>query len=191
MRPALTAAALVTLLASPVAAGPDFVSGDRRMQPFAASDGRAELQPMDDIVFAFDSVALVPAAQAQLASAARWLELHPDYRLIVEGRTDSIGPAAYNQDLAERRGTIVRNHLVACGVTADRIVIAVYGENTARPRPDPLDRRVVMFATRAPLSEVVSAELDRHAIEMQWTRSGARYRETRGITPVASLEARR
>ncbi len=70
-------------------------------------------------------------------------------------------------------------------------MLAIYGENTARRWPDPLDRRAVMFATAAPLAQVVSAELDRDAIEMLWTRNGTRFRETRGITPIAAIEPRR
>jgi len=187
MRAVFPAVSAALLCAGTAIAGPDFVAPDR-MHPLAASDGRAELQPMDDVVFAYDSAALVPAAQAQIASAANWLRRHPDHRLIVEGRADSSGPAPYNQDLAGHRAVMVRNHLIGSGIAPDRIVLAVYGENAARPRPDPLDRRVVMFASTAPLAQVVSAELDRHAIEMVWTRNGTRFRETRGITPIAAIE---
>jgi hypothetical protein len=178
--------ALAMVLAGSAFAGPDFETADRS-QPLAASDGRSVQQPLDDIVFAFDSAALSPDAQAQLVAAAKWLEVHPHHRLVVEGYADSSGPAPYNEDLATRRARIARNHLIACGVPADRIVVAVYGENRARQRPDPLDRRVVMFASEAPLSQVVSAELDRDAIELSWTRTGSVYRETRGITPIATL----
>jgi OmpA family len=187
MTPRVLVAPLATLLAAGSAlAGPDFVTADRN-QPLAASDAHNVQQPLDDVVFAFDSAALVPTAQAQLASAARWLEVHPSHRVVLEGYADSSGPSTYNQDLATRRTEIARNHLIAIGVAADRIVVAVYGENRARQRPDPLDRRVVMFASAAPLSEVVSAELDRDAIELSWTRNGSVYRETRGITPVAAI----
>jgi outer membrane protein OmpA-like peptidoglycan-associated protein len=185
--PAALGAALATLVATgPAFAGPDFKTADRS-QPLAASDGRSVQQPLDDVVFALDSAALSPGAQAQLVAAAKWLEVHPRHRLVLEGYADSAGPVAYNQDLATRRSQIARNHLVASGVAADRIVVAVYGENRARQRPDPLDRRVVMFASEAPVSQVVSAELDRDAIELSWTHNGTVYRETRGITPVAAI----
>jgi outer membrane protein OmpA-like peptidoglycan-associated protein len=191
MRAAGLAAALAALVATGSAfADPDFITSDRS-NPLAASDGRSEQQPMDDIVFALDAASLLPSAQAQIASAAKWLAVHPEYRLVVEGRADSSGPAAYNEDLAARRGLIVRNHVIACGVSTDRIVLAVYGENTARLSPDSLDRRVVMFATKAPLDEVVAAELDRNALELLWTRNGTRFRETRGITPIAAVVPRR
>jgi hypothetical protein len=45
----------------------------------------------------------------------------------------------------------------------------------------------MIFASEAPLSQVVAAELDRAAIELSWTRNGSVYRETRGITPVAAI----
>jgi outer membrane protein OmpA-like peptidoglycan-associated protein len=179
----------LVLAAMPAYAGPDFVTADR-MQPLAASDGRRVQQPMDDIVFALDAAALLPAAQAQIASAANWLAVHPGYRLVVEGHADSSGTLSYNADLAGRRSLIVRNHAIDCGVDPDRIVVAVYGENGARPSPDELDRRVVMFATAEPLSLVVSAELDHDALETEWTRNGTRFRETRGITPIAPITPR-
>lgn len=171
--------------AGPALAGPDFVTADRS-RPLAASDAHSVQQPLDDVVFALDSAALLPAAQVQLADAARWLAVHPDHRVVLEGYADSSGPASYNQDLATRRVEIARNHLVACGVNADRIVIAVFGEVRAHPRPDPLDRRVILFATEAPVAQVVAGELDRDAIELSWSSHRSVYRESRGISPVAS-----
>jgi outer membrane protein OmpA-like peptidoglycan-associated protein len=190
VRPVAVAAVLVATSAGPAFAGPDFVAGDRTA-PLAASDGRSEQQPMDDIVFAFDSAALLPGPQAQIARAANWLATHPAYRIVIEGYADSSGPAAYNEDLATRRGQIVRNHLVACGVAPDRILLAVFGENRARERPDELDRRVVMYASAAPIAKIISAELDRDAIEMLWTRGATRFRESRGITPLTAVATRR
>jgi hypothetical protein len=174
----------VALSATPALAGPDFVTGDRS-KPLAASDAHREQQPMDDIVFTYDGASLLPTAQAQLASAARWLELHPDDRIVLEGYADSSGPYAYNTELAARRVEIARNHLIATGVDTDRIVVAVYGEQGVHRRPHPLDRRVVMFASKAPVARLVTAELARDAIELSWTRDGARYHESRGITPSA------
>jgi outer membrane protein OmpA-like peptidoglycan-associated protein len=190
MRTACTLAAAALLAwAAPAFAGPDFVTADRT-QPLAASDGRRVQQPLDDIVFALDDAALLPSAQAQIASAARWLAVHPGYRLVVQGHADSSGTAAYNADLAARRSLIVRNHAIDCGVDPDLVVIAVYGENGARRQPDELDRRVVIFATAEPLSRVVSAELDHDAIEAVWTRGTTQFRETRGITPVGAITPR-
>lgn len=172
-------------LALPVLAGPDFFAPDRR-RPLAASDAHRELAPMDDIVFAFDQAALDPTALGQLAQVTRWLEAHPAYRLVVEGRADSSGTEAYNAALARRRAEIVKNHLVGSGIDPDRILTAVHGENGARPQPKALDRRAVMFASTAGVRQLVTAELGRDAVEVAWTHLGTRLRETRGITPVAT-----
>lgn len=48
-------------------------------------------------------------------------------RLQVEGHTDSVGDAAFNQDLSERRAAAVRDALVARGVPADRLVARGFG----------------------------------------------------------------
>ena len=182
--------ALATAVAAPALAGPDFVTADRA-SPLAASDARTEQQPMDDVVFALDAAELGPAALTQLAQVVRWLDVHPGYHLIVRGHADSSGTAGYNADLAERRARLVRNHLIGSGVDPDRIVAAVYGENGARRRPNALDRRAVMFASTAPVPQLVSAELDLDAIEVAWTHHGSQLRETRGITPVATIAGRR
>jgi outer membrane protein OmpA-like peptidoglycan-associated protein len=186
MQPIARAAlAIAVTSAAPAVAGPDFVTADRAA-PLAASDARSVQEPMDDIVFPLDVAAPSATALDQVAAVVRWLGVHPGYRVVVEGHTDSSGAANYNAALGTRRAVLVANRLIDSGVDPDRVVIAVYGENGARRRPDSLDRRVVMFATAAPLSQLISAELDRNALEVTWTHLGTRLSETRGITPIAS-----
>lgn len=192
-RSSLARAALVitfTGASVPALAGPDFVATDRA-NPLAASDARSVLEPMDDIVFPLDVATPGPTADDQVAAVVRWLEVHPGYRVVIEGHTDSTGDASYNATLGTRRAVLVANRVIDRGVDPDRVVIAVYGANGARRRPDPLDRRVVMFATAVPLSKLISAELDRNALEVTWTHRGTRLTETRGITPIATAPARR
>lgn len=186
-----TAAALVAVGgAAPALAGPDFVASDR-FGSLAASDARRLQAPSDEILFALDDAALDPIAASQLAAVVRWLDGRPGDRLVVEGRADSSGTPDHNAELAARRAQAVRNALIARGVAPDRIVIAVYGENGARRRPDAHDRRAVIYATTAPLPKVISAELDQVPLEVVWTDRGTRLRETRGITPVATIARRR
>ena len=40
---------------------------------------------------------------AQVDRATRWLSQHPEYRIVLEGHTDAIGAAHYNEDLSMRR----------------------------------------------------------------------------------------
>jgi len=186
---AAAALAAVATTAATALAGPDFVTGDRAA-PLAASDVRRIMEPADDILFALDAVDLDPIAALQLAGVARWLDGRPDDRIVVEGRADSSGSAEHNIELATQRAEIVRNHLIGAGVDPDRIVIAVYGETGARQRPEAHDRRAVVYASAAPLPQLIAAELDRDAMEVVWTHLGSRLRETRGITPVAASGAR-
>jgi hypothetical protein len=180
----------LALTAAPALAGPDFVTPDRAA-PLAASDGRSVQEPTEDIVFPLEGAEPDPTALEQIAAVVRWLDVHPGYRVVLEGHTDSSGDTSYNAALGTRRAIRVANALIDHGVASDRVVIAVYGENGARRRPDPLDRRVVMFATATPLAKLVSAELDRNALEVTWTHLGTRLTETRGITPVATARPAR
>jgi outer membrane protein OmpA-like peptidoglycan-associated protein len=188
VKAAALAPALAALLGAGTAvAGPDFTTPDRA-RPLAASEARADQAPTDELEFMYDSSALLPAAQQQLAAAAAWLARNPSYRLVVEGHADRAGTADYNQMLATRRAEIARSQLIATGVPADRIVVAVYGETRARQAPTPraLDRRVVILASKAPVAALVSTQLDADAVELSWTHDGSRFRETRGISPVTT-----
>jgi outer membrane protein OmpA-like peptidoglycan-associated protein len=51
----------------------------------------------------------------------------PAVKLEVQGHTDIIGTAAYNQDLSQRRAEAVRDYLVSRGVAADRLTAVGYG----------------------------------------------------------------
>ena len=48
--------------------------------------------------------------------------------MIVEGYTDSVGSASYNQGLSERRAEAVRRALIRAGVEPTRIVAQGYGK---------------------------------------------------------------
>ncbi len=177
------AVALTVGTVAPALAGPDFGTDDR-VGPHAASDTTTPQKPSDEITFARDAAVLDASALQLLAAVRQWLAAHPADHLVLEGYADSTGPEDHNAGLATRRAHIVRNPLVAGGVAADRVVIAVYGENGAHQRPDPHDRRVVIYASAAPVAQLVSGELDHAAREVIWTDRGTRLRETRGITPV-------
>lgn len=74
-------------------------------------------------------------------------------------------------------------------VTADRS--KPLAASDARSEQPPLDDILFELDSAEPLSRLVSAELDRDAIAMLWTRGGSVFRETRGITPVTAVATRR
>ena len=54
---------------------------------------------------------------------------NPDLRVTVEGHTDSVGSAAYNQKLSERRAQAVKRYLVRQGIDPSRITTEGYGKS--------------------------------------------------------------
>jgi outer membrane protein OmpA-like peptidoglycan-associated protein len=95
-----------------------------------ASTCRAELP---GIYFAFNSAVLDSASDRAIASVARLLDGHPDWRITLEGHTDSIGSRTANQALSERRVEAVRARLVAAhGVEGARVRTAGLGSTVPR-----------------------------------------------------------
>ena len=82
-----------------------------------------------DILFATDSVTLRPDLQSDIRALAGNLLQYPNTSVQVIGHTDSDGPAAYNQDLSERRASSVASVLISQGVPASRIVPIGRGES--------------------------------------------------------------
>lgn len=78
--------------------------------------------------FAFDSDKIKPEYEAKIREVSDLLVANPDYRVILEGHTDSVGSDAYNQKLSERRAIAVAKVLQAHGVTADRISTTGFGK---------------------------------------------------------------
>lgn len=91
---------------------------------------RAELP---GIYFGFNSEALDPASDSTIASVAAMLARHPNWNVTIEGHTDSIGSAASNKALSERRASAVRDRLVSGHRVAGSRVTAV-GFGAARPK---------------------------------------------------------
>lgn len=180
MKTLIASLLLAAAAATPAAAGPDFVSGDHPNKELAASDGTKRQTPLDDVVFENDSAALLSSAHQQIESAAAWLKKHPKEKVVLEGHADSIGAAAYNEDLAMRRADMVRKHLIGHGIASDRIIAVAYGEHGSEKRPSPTDRRVVLFTTRAPVNELVKVAMDRGARTASWTRNKVLFTENAG-----------
>ncbi|CAN5867478.1 hypothetical protein BH11MYX3_BH11MYX3_25400 [soil metagenome] len=177
----LLATLLLAAAAVPAAAGPDFVTTGTPHHALAASDGRQPILPADDVVFEHNSANLIDSAQTQILTAARWIKEHPGTLLVLEGHANSIGSAAYNQDLAMRRAELVRQHLIGNGVPSDRLMIVVFGESGAQPVASPIDRRVVMYASREPAQTIVRKSLERGtALSTAYTRKGVLFTERHG-----------
>jgi OmpA-OmpF porin, OOP family len=83
---------------------------------------------LEGIEFGFDSDRITRDERGALDSAAETLRRNPGLRVEIAGHTDSVGAAAYNQALSERRARAVLEYLVAAGIDRDRLTARGYGE---------------------------------------------------------------
>ena len=134
-------------------AGPDFSQGrgpalhlDREL---TAAEVRTDILPVDVIPFAFDRSAVTPLDLIELGDAARWLDAHPGFTLVVESHADAHGSSAHNAVLSARRALVVRDWLIELGAPPDRVMMVSCGEAQPIAR-DPFassNRVAVVYAT--------------------------------------------
>ena len=91
---------------------------------------RAELP---GIYFGFNSAVLDATSDRALAAVAGLLAKHPEWTLTLEGHTDSIGSAASNRTLSERRVAAVRARLMS-NYRVDGARLRTSGLGSGRPR---------------------------------------------------------
>tara|TARA_X000000950_G_scaffold289312_1_gene411865 strand:- start:5147 stop:5494 length:348 start_codon:yes stop_codon:yes gene_type:complete len=101
------------------------------------------------VYFEWDESDLTSEAAAVIDRAVRQIAARGDCSVStvgIGGHADRSGAAAYNVRLSARRAAVVRDALVARGVSADMISTEAFGETAnARPTEDgvrePLNRR--------------------------------------------------
>ncbi len=80
--------------------------------------------------FGFDKADLTRAARQKLDSLASQLQNAQHWIIVLDGNTDSVGPAAYNYQLSQRRADSVINYLASkYGVPAHKIYLIGLGKD--------------------------------------------------------------
>jgi outer membrane protein OmpA-like peptidoglycan-associated protein len=101
-----------------------------RLVPLRARVESGEIKINDKIFFEFDSSAIKPESRVILDDVAQVMLEHPEILLLeVEGHTDDVGEAAYNQQLSEARADAVMRYLMEHGVEPERLIARGYGES--------------------------------------------------------------
>ncbi|WP_226858245.1 OmpA family protein [Diaphorobacter aerolatus] len=108
---------------------------------------RGLLVTLGDVLFEFGKAELTSQAAPRLDKLAQFLTEFPNRKLLIEGYTDSVGTAAANQTLSERRAASVQSALASRGVAADRMTVRGYGKDfpvadNASPEGRAMNRRV-------------------------------------------------
>ncbi len=98
------------------------------MGPTPGTQAHLDANVGDRMFFMYDSAELSAVARRQLQQQAAWLRQFPNTRVVVEGHCDERGTREYNIALGDRRAVVVKNYLVALGVSADRIDTISYGK---------------------------------------------------------------
>jgi len=83
---------------------------------------------LSDVLFDTGSANLKTGTREKLAKVAGILLSHPGLKIQVEGHTDSVGEAGYNQHLSENRAGSVRTYLVDQGIAHDAVGTTGFGE---------------------------------------------------------------
>jgi outer membrane protein OmpA-like peptidoglycan-associated protein len=94
--------------------------------------GELNVSVQNEVLFDFNSSALRSTSRDSLRQMAEVFQKYPDTTLSVQGHTDSIGSAAYNQRLSERRAAAVAAYLEDIGVRSSRIQTVGYGKSQPR-----------------------------------------------------------
>jgi outer membrane protein OmpA-like peptidoglycan-associated protein len=102
---------------------------------------------LSDVLFDTGGATLKPGTRETLARVAGILLSHPDLKLQIEGHTDIVGEAIYNQPVSKNRGDSVRAYLVAQGIASPAVGTAGFGEtqpvaSNDTPTGRPQNRRV-------------------------------------------------
>ncbi len=136
-------------------------------------DDSLKLTLDSEVSFDFDSADIKHGFRQTLDKLANVIQKYDKTVVHVVGHTDSVGSAAYNQQLSERRARAVGDYLRSRGVAAGRIQTEGRGESEPRATNNTeagrqLNRRVEIF-----LKPLVSGEEER-AYETP-APSGSRY----------------
>lgn len=98
--------------------------------PLGIGEGRTTVG-MLPVYYAFDSSKIAAEQKSRIDVNAAFIDANADYKVRIEGNTDSRGTGEYNMALGERRALSAQQALLDLGVAASRLSTVSYGENKA------------------------------------------------------------
>jgi len=95
----------------------------------AEKTDRGMVITLGDVLFSTDKAQLNSGGIRNVQKLADFLVQYPQYKVLIEGYTDSTGSDSHNQDLSERRASTVQMALLETGISSDRVQPRGYGES--------------------------------------------------------------
>ena len=83
---------------------------------------------LGDVLFSTNKAQLKSGGMRNVQKLADFLTQYPQYKVSVEGYTDSQGSDEYNQELSERRADAVKMALIDMTISSDRVSASGYGK---------------------------------------------------------------
>jgi len=126
---------------------------------------QAEIAAFETVVlrpvnFQFDHAELTPPARAILDELSARLTAQPGLHVLIEGHTDSVGSAEYNEGLGRRRAEAVRDYLISRGVDRANLRLASRGETELEtPEDTPEGRAANRRAEMYPLAQPANVRI--------------------------------
>lgn len=100
---------------------PQYPPSAPRVETSVATSEVITLDDQGQVLFAFDSAELMPAAQQRLRELLPKLDTPSVATIKVIGHTDGVGSDSYNQGLSERRAASVAEYLISQGLAPDKV----------------------------------------------------------------------
>jgi outer membrane protein OmpA-like peptidoglycan-associated protein len=83
---------------------------------------------LGDVLFSTNKAQLKSGGMRNVQKLADFLTQYPQYKVSIEGHTDSQGSDEYNQELSDRRADAVKSALMDMAIDNNRVSTRGYGE---------------------------------------------------------------
>jgi OOP family OmpA-OmpF porin len=114
-------------------------SGANALEQALATTGKVDVY---SVYFSFNSDVIRDESEPTIKEIADVLKRHPDWRLAVNGHTDSIGGDQFNLDLSKRRSASVKDALVKrLAIGSNRLATSGFGKSQPKDTNDTLEGR--------------------------------------------------
>jgi OOP family OmpA-OmpF porin len=92
-------------------------------KPIIIEKGRQTL----NVEFDFDKSTIKKGYYKDIDDLAKVMKDYPDLNVVIEGHTDSVGTAAYNKKLSQRRAEAIKKYMVESGIDTNRLKAQGFG----------------------------------------------------------------